>query len=208
MVARGAGASAREPELLQVMSVKYSKGRYFRDAADLARRALNAKPDDANLHFLEIKAYQDAGDSAAAFEIARRAVERFPQSARANFEYGFHLQKQGNIAEALSYLKKSMDLDPAYEEPYFFYGDLLVSEGLSEEAIPYLRNAIRDRNDYVPARVTLSRALMNLEKWQEAIEELQQTIALDTKHPQPHLLLSQIYFRLGDEARARDEKQI
>jgi predicted Zn-dependent protease len=101
-----------------------------------------------------------------------------------------------------------MKADPSYEEPFFFYGNLLVDQGRSEEAIPYLRKAIENRNDYVPARVVLARALMNLQKWQEAIADLKETIEVDPKHPQPHLLLSQIYFRLGDEASAKAEKQI
>jgi len=163
---------------------------------------------DPNLYFLAIKAYQDAGDYAAAGEIAKRAAEKFPASARANFEYAFHLQKNGAISEALERLQIAMKADPSYEEPFFFYGNLLVDQDRNAEAIPYLRKAIKDRNDYVPARVVLARAFMNLGKWDEAIAELNETVRLDPKHPQPHLLLSQIYFRLGDEARAKSEKQI
>jgi hypothetical protein len=37
---------------------------------------------------------------------------------------------------------------------------------------------------------------------------LNETVALDPKHPQPHLLLSQIFFRMGDEAKAKAEKDI
>ena len=194
--------------LMQVMVAEYEKGRYFRDAAALARRALELKADDPNLYFFAIKACQDAGDYAAALQIAERAARKFPSSARANFEYGFHLQKVGKIEESLAYLKKAMAADPAYEEPYFFYGDVLIRQGRDEDAIPYLRQAIRNRNDYVPARVTLSRALMNLKKWPDAIQELEETVRLDPRHPQPHLLLSQIYFRLGDEARAKTEKDL
>jgi Tfp pilus assembly protein PilF len=54
----------------------------------------------------------------------------------------------------------------------------------------------------------LSRALMNLKKWPEAIAELEKTIRVDPRHPQPHLLLSQIYFRQGDEPHAKTEKDI
>jgi tetratricopeptide (TPR) repeat protein len=194
--------------LMQVMVAEYEKGRYFRDAAALSRRALELKRDDPNLYFFAIKAHQDAGDYAAALEIAERAVRKFPASARANFEYGFHLQKAGRIDESLAALKKAMAADSTYEEPFFFYGDLLVRQGHDEEAIPYLRKAIENRNDYVPARVTLSRALMNLKKWTEAIAELEETIRVDPRHPQPHLLLSQIYFRQGDEARAKTEKDL
>jgi len=135
-------------------------------------------------------------------------VEKFPDSARANFEYAFHLEKDGAIPQALERMQAAMKSDPSYEEPFFFYGNLLVDQDKSAEAIPYLRKAIEDRNDYVPARVVLARAFMNLGKWDEAIAELNETIGLDPTHPQPHLLLSQIYFRLGDETRAKREKQI
>jgi predicted Zn-dependent protease len=101
-----------------------------------------------------------------------------------------------------------MKADPSYEEPFFYYGNLLVDQDRSADAIPFLEKAIQNRHDYVPARVVLARALMNIEKWPAAIAELKETIALDPKHPQPHLLLSQIYFRMGDEANAKAEKEI
>ncbi len=194
--------------LMQVMSVEYSKGRYFGKAAELAKQALSQKDDDPNLYFLAIKAYQDAGDDSAARAIAKQAVSKFPGSARANFEYAFHLQKDGQFPAALEHLQTAMKADPAYEEPFFFYGNLLVDQNQNAEAIPYLRKAIENRNDYIPARTVLARALMNLQKWDEAVAELNETIQLDPKHPQPHLLLSQISFRLGDEAKAKSEKQI
>jgi Tfp pilus assembly protein PilF len=49
---------------------------------------------------------------------------------------------------------------------------------------------------------------MHLEKWKEAIDELEQAIRADKNHPEPHLLLSRIYFRMGDERRAASEKEV
>jgi tetratricopeptide (TPR) repeat protein len=197
----------RNAKLMQVMAVEYSKGRYFAEAAALARRALELSPGDLNAHLVAIKACQDAGERTA-IEIARRAVEKFPASARANFEYGFHLQRVGQTEKSLPYLKKAIAADPKYEEPLFFYGDLLLKQGRDEEAIPYLRKALGNRPDYVAAAVALARALMSLERYQEAVQELQRALTRQPKHPQPHLLLSQIYFRLGDEKRAGQEKEI
>lgn len=194
--------------LMQIMAVEYSKGRYFGEASALAQLLLKQQNGDPNIYFLAIKSAQDAGDYEKAAEVAHRAVIAFPSSARANFEYGFHLNLQGKTNEAMEYLRRSMKADPAYEESFFLYGNLLVDQGHDAEAIPYLQTAIRNRNDFVPARVVLARALMNQKQWQEAIAELEGTVALDPKHPQPHLLLSQIYFRLGDESRANTEKQI
>jgi tetratricopeptide (TPR) repeat protein len=194
--------------LMQVMSVEYGAGRYFQEAADLARRALESKTDDPNLYFIAIKAYQDAGSQAEAMEIAAKAVARFPDSARANFEYAFHLQKTGRFEECLPYLKKAMQLDPKYEEPFFFYGDLLVKQAQYEEALAPLRQAIEDRPDYVAARVALGRALMGLKQWDAATRELEEAARRQPDHPQPHLLLSQLYFRMHNEAKARQEKEL
>lgn len=196
----------RNIRLMQVMAVEYSKGRYFAESAALARRAVVLDPGNQNAYFIALKACQDAQD-AAATEIARRAVEKFSDSARANFEYAFHLQRTGRAAEAIPHLKKAMAADPSYEEPFFFYGDLLLKEERYQEAITYLRQALKNRPDYVVAAVALAKALMSLEHYPEALKELEQALALQPKHPHPHLLLSQIYFRMGDEQRAREEKE-
>jgi tetratricopeptide (TPR) repeat protein len=195
-------------KLLQLAAVEYSKGRYFQEAVAACRRALDLDPDDPNNYFLTIKVAQDAGDADYAAEIAARAAGRFPDSARAHTEHGFHLAKHGQVQEAVSHLEKAMQLDPNYEEPYFFFADLLVKNGDNNRAIEPLRQAIRIRPDYIPARVLLARALMNLDRFPEAMTELNATIERDPKHPQPHLLLSQIYFRMGDEDRAKAEKDL
>src|SRR5437667_824899 len=62
-------------KLLQLMTVEYSKGRYFQEAAGVARQALKVAPADAGLYFLAIKALQDAGDFAAALGVAKQAAE-------------------------------------------------------------------------------------------------------------------------------------
>ena len=65
--------------LLQAMIVEYGKGHYYEDAARTAKRALALNPTMPNLYFLTIKALQDSGDYAGAFEIASQAVKRFPK---------------------------------------------------------------------------------------------------------------------------------
>src|SRR5690606_38591468 len=91
---------------------------------------------------------------------------------------------------------------------FFFYGDWMVEQGRYEEALASLERAIEIRPDYVPARVRLGRALMGLERWEEAVQALEKTVEVEPRHPQPHLLLSQLYFRLGDRKRAAEEKRL
>ncbi len=204
-------ALALEPanvKLMQIMAVEYGKGRYFQEAAAIALRALDLSREDPNSYFLAIKACQDAGDHDTALKVAGQAVGKFPELARANFEYGFELHRAGQPQKALPYLKKAMQAAPDYEEPFLFYGEALVKEGRYEEALPYLRRAIELRRDYMAAWMALGRALMGLRRYREAAQEMRRAAEIDPDHPQPHLLLSQIYFRLGDEEAARKEKEL
>jgi tetratricopeptide (TPR) repeat protein len=193
--------------LMQVMSVEYTAGRYFNEACTLGQRAVRIKGDTPEPWLIAIKACQDA-QSPAAFTLSKEAAERFPASARAVFEYAFHLQRNGNREEALPLLEKAMKIDPSYEEPFFFSGDLLLLEDRYEEAAARLRTALSIRPDYVAACVSLAKALMALEQYEQAISELNSCAKASPTHPQPHLLLSQVYFRAGDQARSRAEKDL
>lgn len=202
------GINPRSIRLLQIMVVEYGKGRYFQEAAEAATRALELAPGDLNSYLLAIKAHQDTGLYDRTIEIARKAVAGFPQSARAHFEYGFHLQKVGQTESAMEEIREAIRLDPGYEEPFYFLGEILQQLGRYEEAIPNLRKAISIRTDYTPARVALARSLIGLKKLEEALTALNESIGVDASHPQPHLLLSQVYFRLGREDEAKREKEL
>jgi tetratricopeptide (TPR) repeat protein len=191
-------------KLMQVLSVEYSKGRYFQEAAAIAHEALRVQPEAENLLLLTIKAHHDAGDIDAAAKWAAEAARRFPESARAQFEHGYYLQKRGKTEAAMRQLSRAMDLDNRYEEPFFFYGDLLVKQSRWEEALAPLRKALEIRPEYSPARVTLARALMHLNQLPAAVSELEQAARLDPKNAQPWVMLAQVYFRMGDEGLRRE----
>jgi tetratricopeptide (TPR) repeat protein len=194
-------------KLLQIMAIEYSAGYYYREACDVAKRSVALQPGEQNPYFVAIKVCDDARD-AHTLDIARDAIERFPTSARANFEYAFQLRRAGRRDESLPYLQKAIAADSSYEEPYFFYGELLLLEDRYEEAAQNLRTALKIRPDYVAACVSLAKALIALDKLQDAVRELDSCVRTSPTHPQPHLLLSQIWFRLGDESRASKEKEV
>ena len=195
-------------KLMQIMAVEYGKGQYFREAAAVAERALKVQAADPGLYLIAIKSYQDAADHPEALRIAEQMIRRFPEHPRANFEYGFELHRAGRAAEAMPYLRKAMEADQTYEEPFFFYGEILLKERRFEEAIPPFRKAIELRRDYMAAWVALGRALMGLKRYDAAKTELLRAVEIDPEHPQPHLLLSQLYFRMGDQELASREKDL
>jgi Flp pilus assembly protein TadD len=194
-------------KLMQVMAVEYTKGRYYREAAEVAQRALAVHQDDPAIYLLAIKALSDAGDHANALPLAEDFLARFPEHPRANFEYGFLLHRTGRSAEALKYLETATHATPPWEEPFFFMAEVLITQARATDAVDPLRRAIALRRDYMAARVSLARALMSLGRDEEAKRELMQAIEQDPRHPQPRLLLSQLYFRMGDEEAAAAEKR-
>jgi tetratricopeptide (TPR) repeat protein len=194
--------------LMTLMAVEYGKGRYFSESRKIALQALELQDSDPNLWFVALKAYQDDGDHVGALQLTTRLIEKFPNLARANFEHGFELYRAARPSEALPYIRKAMEMESGYEEPFFFYGEILMNEGRYEEALPPLRKAVAIKPDYISAWVGLARALMRVEKYDEAVAELEHAVAADPRHPQPHLLLSQLYFRLGEEEKAAEAKQL
>ena len=198
----------RHVKLMGIMIVEYNKGRYYKEAAALAERALDLERGDPNLYYLAIKACQDDNTHDAARSVAALLAKRFPELARANAEYAFTLHKAGLVDEALPYLEKAIKGDPSHEEPFFYYGEILHLKKRHEEALPYLRKAVELRPDYMTAWTTLGRALMALGRYEEAAAEMEKAAKIDPDHPQPQLLLSQIYFRLGNEEGARRAKEL
>ena len=203
-------ATAMQPgnfKLLQIMAVEYGKGYYYREACDAARRSLLIRNDTPDPWLIAIQACHDARDPGV-LELTRDAAEKFPSNARTNFEYGYQLRRAGLREESVPYVKKAMEADASYEEPYFFYGDSLLLEDRYEEAATHLRTALKIRPDYMPACIALAKALMGQNKLEDASTELQQCAQSNASHAQPHLLLSQVYFRLGKESEAGREKEL
>jgi tetratricopeptide (TPR) repeat protein len=193
--------------LMQVMSVEYNNGLYFAEACEVGQRSARLPGALEQAYLIAIKACIDA-QSPGAFALASEAVQRFPSSARANFELGFQLQRNGRRDEALPYLEKAIQLDAAYEEPLFFLGDLLLLDDRPAEAAALFRRALLIRPDYMPACISLGKALLAQRQPEEAVRALGRCVEAKPDHPQPHLLLSQAWYRLGDEGRAREEKDL
>lgn len=197
-----------EVKLMKILAVEYGKARYYGEAAATANRALALQADDPELYSIAIKAHQDANQYPAAMKMAERFVRGFPELPRANFECAYELNRMGRPSEALPYLKKAMVADGTYEEPFFLYGEILSRESKWDEAIVAFRRTLELRRDYMAAWIGLGRALMSAGRNEEALKELLHSAEVDPKHPQPHLLLSQLYFRLGKEDLARQEKEL
>lgn len=74
----------------------------------------------------------------------------------------------------------------------------LISHGQADEAIEQLREVINVAPSFVPARMTLGKALQQQSREDEAVEVFQATIATDPESSAPHFELGKHYAAIGN----------
>lgn len=80
----------------------------------------------------------------------------------------------------------------------------LINADASSQALPILEAVRRDYPKEVQAHLALGRALISLERWNEAEAPLQQALALNPGDPEPTKALATLALRRGEWARARE----
>lgn len=199
-------ALARNPGHLdarKLLSTQLLENRQYRDAIPILQPALETPPFDEEIHLLMIEARQASGDSAAAFALAQKAAARFPSSAQILAWLGFQLQFAGRYEEAKSPLLRAMEMDPTFPVPYQVLGDVFLKEENYPEATKWLTRASQKLPDDIDTLLSLSRAQAETNASRPALETLTHAARIAPQDARVHFQLSRLYFRLGDEEKAR-----
>jgi len=148
--------------------------KYYQDAADLARKAVAANPNDTNGHF---------------------------QLSAALGMYALGLGNKEKIAmskEIKAEIEKAIELDPKNDGAYHalsrwhreiaeiggakrFFGSLLygkIPKGTNEEALMYMKKAIEIKPDYINHHLELGRTYLVVKNYTEAAAEFQKCLDL------------------------------
>ncbi len=165
--------------------------------------AILSPPGDEESCLLLIEAKQASGDAAGAFELAQSSAARFPRSAQVAAWLGFQLQFAGRFDEARRLLERALRLDPALPAPYQIMGEVWLKEENWAEAVSWLKRAAERMPGDSDTLLGLSRALVESGEAGEALRVLEQAARAAPEDARVHLQLSRLYYRLGDEPRAR-----
>ena len=146
----------------------------FERSRDVALRALNDQPDDANLLRLAGRASAELGlDDAAQY--LRKAVELDPENADAWRELGDALLSENQLGEATKAFRQAVELRPNDVASLVQLAHAAYASGDPEEAIGHVRQAVeRDPNSYAARRALLEiyRAAHRYDDALAAAEEL------------------------------------
>jgi len=151
---------------------------------------------------VECPVLEDQQQPARAIQEYRAAIARRPGAVNVRALLG-HLQwERRRYDDALPQLTEALRLDPADPVAYYLVGDIWVQEHHPEKALPYLNQAISLRPGFLNAEASLGRALRQLCRVQEALEELRAVASAD-QDGSIHYELYQIYLKLGRNAEAK-----
>ena len=116
-------------------------------------------------------------------EILSQLLDGIPNSAAHLNNRAVARQQLGELGAAEADARAALDLNGSYGAAYDTLGWVLVESGRPEEALPLLREAAaRLGNDHA-VRFHLARALWDLERREEAAQELQQSLAGNVAFP-------------------------
>lgn len=158
--------------------------------------------------------YAQHGDPQAALKPLKRAAELVPQSPQMQYNLALDYFQMNQFAEARAPLEIALKRWPDLFQLNFLYGAVLLNLGEDEPAYSVLRHA-RELNTQDPTTaemlysvlLSLARKKVQSEQYPQAAEKLEEALQLDSSHPEPHKMLSEVYERLGKLPEAQSERQ-
>ncbi|NEN87494.1 MAG: tetratricopeptide repeat protein [Okeania sp. SIO3H1] len=144
------------------------------------QKALEIKPDDAELYFGLGNAWIAKGEEEKAIVAFQKAIENNPQFSKYHQNLGQTLEKMGRIHEAIAAFRNAVELDPHGVLSLINLGKLLRSQEQSEEAVGYLWRAVKLHPEPTMLWQQFGDLLLQFREREEAEEVYQKAIDI---HP-------------------------
>ena len=193
----------------------FGEERYEESLAALARAlALDpGAPSAGTLALSAGRAARELGRSRAAEGQFRKAAALAPDGVEPLLELSGLLFAQDRTDEAEEYLRRARELQPNDPSTLHKVAEALRKSGRRRQALAAYRDALQTDPDFAPAHVGLGAALVDLQRYQEALESLERSGSLEmdpATAATSHYLAGRALKELGRmaEAAVRFEKAI
>jgi TolB-like protein/Tfp pilus assembly protein PilF len=164
-------------------------------ATSAARKALELDPKLAEAHAILAEMYQKQWKWADSAEEYKRALELKPNDASAHRGYAYWLACQGRTQEALAWVERGRELDPLGSADTV--GFLLLMARRYDDSIREYRSVLAVQPEYTNARWGLGFALIVNHQTDQAILELERTVAMMNRSPGSLDMLATAYAHAG-----------
>ncbi len=164
-------------------------------AISAARKALELDPELAEAHAVLAEMYQKQWKWAESEAEYKRAIELKPNDPSAHRGYAYWLACQGRTQEALPWVERGRELDPLGSADTI--GFVLLMAHRYDESIREYRSVLAVHPDYTNARWGLGFALIVNNQTDQAIPELEKTVAMMNRSPGSLDMLATAYAHAG-----------
>ena len=143
------------------------------------------------------------GDLQEALLAFQEADAALPNDSITLFNLGMVLIELGDKARAEERMRSAIEFDPDYREPHFNLALILAERNDLRGAERHFRRATEIDPEDLEARVRLAEVLSRLDSLNEAIELLEEVLAIDQALPMAQLALGAAHQAAGDRQAAR-----
>jgi Flp pilus assembly protein TadD len=173
------------------------------------QKAIKIVPNHFDANFSLGRAYFGNNDLDNALMFFRRAVEIQPQNFRANFFLATTAERAGNSDEALKTYREILRLYPNSSDGNLGLGVLLLKTAgeKSEEGLKALQKSVALNPNQYEARVVLGKTLITLNRFSEAVDNLQKAGELAPENPESYYQLAIAYRKSGKKTEADEVLQ-
>ncbi|MBU6452519.1 MAG: tetratricopeptide repeat protein [Cyanobacteria bacterium REEB67] len=141
------------------------------------------------------------GGGQAANTLLNSAIQRFPNNPEILYLIGKRLKEERHFAQAGKVLVRAYNSGARVKGLASDLGDLLITQE-PFKAIAMIREDLRDNPDYAPGLLALSKALMSVGNYAQAVEPLQKLFAQAPNNAESTQMYVRALFWSGDFKRA------
>jgi len=154
------------------------------------RKALDLKPDFADVHNDLGNALYHQGKKEAAIAAYQQVLALRPGDEKAHFNLGIVMESQGRSAAAEAYYRNAIGLKPDFTAAHYKLGVILETLGRLDDAVVHYRTTIQLSPDFEDGYNRLAVALGKQGHTREAIEYYRRLLRLNPDNARGHFNLA------------------
>ena len=196
-------SKSRYPEIIKNMALIYNQMGDTEKALGAMLEARAENPDDLNLILTEANVYYAMGNIDKFKSLLEYATELDSENPELQYNLGVIAAEANDVENAKKYYTRAIELNPKYINAYINLAALIL--GQEESIIDEMNNlgtSAADDRRYDELR------LERKELYFEAIPYLEQAIDIDSNNFQAARTLSNIYSATGDDAKAKEYRNL
>lgn len=188
----------------------YQLGKVYMELSETALVKLQQiDPNSVLVHEVDGEIMQSMNNFDGAIIEYKKAVDMAPQRPGTHFKLGDAYWAISQWDSAAKEFQAELANDPRSCMSYLKLGDIVLEQhGDPQDALDQLNRALSICPNLIDAREDRAKALLRMERYQDALPDLEATAKATPEDPNVHFLLAQAYRSLGRTEQAQAEMQL